>query len=115
MSKLKINDLTFCETELDNNSQVRGGMSRHLYFPLSSYSGFWLPFRVSDVEVLEESVTEDGSKRTYFYDEETDSSGILVSKETNTGKMMSVAAGGKSSNGGRYALSSSISSMLTTY
>ena len=112
MSKLKIPDLSFCETELDNSDQVRGGMSRHLYFPFSFYSGFWLPFRESEMEVIEESLAENGSKRTYFYDEETDSSGVLVSKETDTGKMMSLAAGGTSSNGGRYAVSTS--SMLTT-
>lgn len=104
MSKLKIPDLSFCETELDNSCQVKGGMLGQP-FSFHRYYQFLLPLEESEMEVLEESVT-DGSRTTYFYDEETDSSGVLVSQESKTGKMMSVAGGGKSHNG-RYAFASS--------
>ena len=105
MSKLKIADLSFFETELNNSGKIKGGIS-HKFRPFYYYR-FLFPVDESDMEVLEESVTENGSKTTYFYDEETDSSGIIVSKETETGKVMSVVAEGTVPNG-RYASSSAL-------
>ena len=104
MSKLKIADLSFFETELNNSGKIKGGIS-HIFRPF--YYRFLFPVDESDMEVLEESVTENGSKTTYFYDEETDSSGIIVSKETETGKVMSVVSEGTVPNG-RYASSSAL-------
>ena len=33
MSRLKISDLSFCDTELTNNNQVEGGLKFTFYFP----------------------------------------------------------------------------------
>jgi hypothetical protein len=33
MSRLKISDLSFCDTEVSSNSQVKGGLEFTLYFP----------------------------------------------------------------------------------
>ncbi|MEM9925667.1 MAG: hypothetical protein AAF915_18280 [Cyanobacteria bacterium P01_D01_bin.50] len=107
MSKLQISDLSFCETEFDNNNQVTGGMSiRPSRF--RDYSPLVIPSVITFKEFLE----GDSSEIIQFQDEGTDSSGVFISKETNNGKVISLAVQGKIPNGS-YALSSSFASTMS--
>ncbi|MEO1372799.1 MAG: hypothetical protein AAFW70_00430 [Cyanobacteria bacterium J06635_10] len=109
MSKLEITDLSFCETELEDSGKVKGGMSSFFSYVSPSFYRFLRPIEEYDVEILEESVGEDGEKIKYFYDRETDSSGVEVSKETGSGKIMSTVVEGNI-NGGKFARSSAFAS-----
>ena len=101
MSRLKIADLSFCETELEKIGQIKGGMSSTISFSYLSlpFSRFLLPIEASDVEVLEESVGKNGEKIRYFYDQEIDGYGFEISKENGTGKVISRVLTGNASNG----------------
>lgn len=101
MSRLKIADLSFCETEVENSGQIKGGMSSTISFTylFPSFSRFLLPIEESSVEVLGESIGKDGEKIRYFYDEEIDGYGFEISKENGNSKMISRVLRGNSSNG----------------
>lgn len=89
MSKLKISDLSFYETDFDNSSQVRGGMSLKHYLSLRfRYSRLLFPIEESEVEFLEESVGKKGETIRYFYDETVDGYGFVVSKDTDSGTVL---------------------------
>ncbi len=112
MSRLKIADLSFCETELENSGKIKGGMSSTISFSyfFPSLSRFLLPIEGSDVEVLEESVGKDGEKIRYFYDEELDGYGVEISKQNPSGKMISRVLTGNASNGSYQRISALVSS-----
>ncbi|MGD1910483.1 MAG: hypothetical protein ACFB2X_06415 [Rivularia sp. (in: cyanobacteria)] len=103
MNRLKIADLSFCETEFEDSAKVEGGMSSFFSYSFP-FQNFFLPIDESEVEILEELVGKNGDKIRYFYDEETNSSGVVISKETDSSKVMSTVLGGDI-YGGRYVKS----------
>lgn len=111
MSKLKITDLTFFEADFNHSGNVKGGISSVEYPPIfRSYPRLTLFVKESEVEILEEFVGDKGERITYFFDNETDRNGVILSKETGTSKVLSGVAEGNISNGkslNSFALASS--------
>lgn len=92
MSRLKIADLSFCETEFNNCSQVKGGMSfiRRTY---RSRTSFLLPIEEADLEVVDKSVTEN-ELMIDFSSENIDNSEVLVlKKDGNSAAISSIFEG----------------------
>ncbi len=101
MSRLEIAELSFCETELENSGQIKGGMSSTNRFSSFSFGAFPRLISIpslksdSDIEILEESEGKDGEKIKYFYDKGIDGFGVEVSKENGSGTMLSrIRSGG---------------------
>lgn len=94
MSKLKVADLSFCETEFDSSEKVKGGMSVFDSL-LSSYranANFSSPAAKSDVQLVEQSLAKDGYKTSYFYDDSTGDFAIVASKGNGNAKTFSGVA-----------------------
>ena len=98
MSKLKIDDLSFCETELLNDDRVRGGFSS---FSINSFFNNLF----SRVKPLGKPVVEDGYLVQELYDSETDSSGMEISKETDNSMMKATVVEGNLNDGSKYQAS----------
>lgn len=93
MSRLKVADLSFCETEFDDSEQVKGGMS-YLGYILSSYgygtsADFSSPVSKSEIQLVEQSLTRNGYETSYFYDKNTGDFAIVASKENGSAKAFS--------------------------
>ena len=75
MSRLHISDLSFCETELENERRVRGGMLRysHLMLRPSFYLG------IEDETLLD---IDSGYNIQFIEDKETGATGIIMSNKT---------------------------------
>lgn len=98
MSKLKIDDLSFCETELLDENRVKGG------FLNSSLNRFFNNL-FSTVKPLGKPVVEDGYLVQKIYDSETDSSGIEISQESDNSMMRAAVLEGNLDNGSKYQAS----------
>jgi len=112
MSRLEIADLSFCETEFENSGKVQGGRRLPLS-PRLSFNNFLLPVEESELEILEESVGKNGEKMRYFFDKETDSSGVVMLKETDSSRTMVSTVVGSDISGERYSSSFVFSSSYT--
>lgn len=98
MSKLKIANLSFCETDL-NNDQVHGGF---IIFSANRFLNTFFP----ELKPLKSLGFENDYKMQEFYDPETDSSGMIISKETDNGRILAGIFKGNLSNGsGKYKAS----------
>jgi len=94
MSRLKISDLSFCDSELSTNSQVEGGLKFTFYFP--------------KLKLLTTIKNPDAGYTTeYFGDEKTGNYGYIVSDKG--GKFFAGTAFGTLDNGGRYSASFAMS------
>jgi len=91
MSRLKIADLSFCETEFDISEKVKGGMSFLDYFATysRSYSNFPFPATKSNFKLVEQSLAKDGYKTSYFYDDATGDFALVASKGNGRGQAFS--------------------------
>ena len=99
MSRLKISDLSFCETELPSDSQVQGGF------------GFRFSFYFPKPKLLTTIKNPDAGYTTqYFGDEKTGNYGYVVSDKV--GKFLAGAAFGTLENGVRYTTSFAMSGNL---
>ena len=97
MSRLKIYDLSFCDTELSTNSQVEGGLKFTFCFP--------------KLKLLTTIKNPDADYTTeYFGDEKTGNYGYVVSDKL--GKFFAGAAFGTLDNGVRYSTSFAMSGNL---
>lgn len=97
MSRLKISDLSFCDTEVYSNSQVEGGLELTLYFPKTK-----LLTRIKNPDA--DYTTE------YFGDEKTGNYGYVVSDKL--GKFFAGAAFGTLDNGVRFTTSFAMNANL---
>jgi len=94
MSRLKVADLSFCETEYESSEKVQGGMSVFDYL-LSSYrasANFSSPAAKSDINRVEQSLAKNGYKTSYFYDDATGDFAIVASKRNGNAKAFSGVA-----------------------
>jgi len=97
MSRLKISDLSFCDTEVSSNSQVKGGLEFTLYFPKT--------------KLLTTVKNPDADYTTkYFGDEKTGNYGYVVSDKL--GKFLAGAAFGTLDNGVRFTTSFAMNANL---
>ncbi|MBD0301544.1 MAG: hypothetical protein ICV85_05025 [Tolypothrix sp. T3-bin4] len=97
MSRLKISDLSFYDTEVSTNSQVEGGLKFTFYFP--------------KLKLLTTIKNPDADYTTqYFGDEKTGNYGYVVSDKV--GKFFAGAAFGTLDNGVRYSTSFAMSGNL---
>jgi len=97
MSRLKIYDLSFCDTELSTNSQVEGGLKFTFYFP--------------KLKLLTTIKNPDmGYTTEYFGDEKTGNYGYVVSDKL--GKFLAGAAFGTLDNGVRFTTSFAMNANL---
>ncbi|WP_414622987.1 hypothetical protein [Calothrix sp. CCY 0018] len=101
MSKFKIADLSFCETEINDSEKVKGGasISESLAPYLSYHKDFYFPNAKSGFKLAEKSLAKYGYKTSYFYDDATGDFAIVVSKASGNGKAYSEASKGYTSNG----------------
>ncbi len=111
MSILKIADLSFCETSLNNCSHIRGGITSIKSRVLRSVNSRLL-FSIEEfeVEILGEILTENGDGIRYFYDNKTDTDGVIISKQTANGIAISGITEGNVPSGKRissFAIASS--------
>jgi hypothetical protein len=97
MSRLKISDLSFCDTEVSSNSQVEGGLELTLYLPKTN---LLTTIKNPDADYTTE----------YFGDEKTGNYGYVVSDKL--GKFFAGAAFGTLDNGVRYTTSFAMSGNL---
>ena len=97
MSRLKIYDLSFCETELSSNSQVEGGFKFTFYFPK--------PKLLTTIKNPDADYTTE-----YFGDQKTGNYGYVVSDKL--GKFFAGAEFGTLDNGGMYTTSFAMSGNL---
>jgi hypothetical protein len=84
MSKLKIANLSFCETDIDSSRKVRGGNSDFnslLSYYRSKFGNFSSAIGKSDVESLKKSFAKRGYKVSYGYDDATGGYSLAVSKK----------------------------------
>ena len=94
MSRLKISDLSFCETELSSDSQVQGGFGFTFYFPKR--------------KLLTTITNPDADYTTkYFGDEKAGKYGYVVSDKL--GKVVAGTEFGVLDNGGIYSTSFAMS------
>ena len=94
MSRLKVADLSFCETEFDSSEKVKGGMSVFDYI-LSSYrigANFSSPVTKSEMNLVEQPLAKNGYETSYFYDEKTGTYAIVSSKGNGSAKAFSGVA-----------------------
>ncbi|MBW4503402.1 MAG: hypothetical protein KME57_28540 [Scytonema hyalinum WJT4-NPBG1] len=97
MSRLKICDLSFCDSEVSSNSQVKGGLEFTLYFPKT--------------KLLTTVKNPDADYTTkYFGDEKTGNYGYVVSDKL--GKFLAGAAFGTLDNGVRFTTSFAMNANL---
>lgn len=96
MSRLKISDLSFCDTEVYSNSQVEGGLELTSYFPKTNL--------LTTIKNRDADYTTE-----YFGDEKTGNYGYVVSDKL--GKFKAGAAFGLD-NGVRFTTSFAMSGDL---
>ena len=101
MSRFKIADLSFCETEVNDSEKVTGGASISEYLSpyFSYYDDFYFPSANSGFKLAEKSLTKHGYETSYFYDDATGDFAVVVSKASGNGKAYSQASKSYSSNG----------------
>ncbi|AFY52965.1 hypothetical protein Riv7116_0361 [Rivularia sp. PCC 7116] len=94
MSRLKITDLSFCKTDINDSEKVRGGasISESLAPHFSYYDDFYFPSANSGFKLAEKSLTKYGYKTSYFYDDATGDFAVVVSKAKGNGKAYSQAS-----------------------
>ncbi|MCJ8281656.1 MAG: hypothetical protein MJK14_17815 [Rivularia sp. ALOHA_DT_140] len=89
---MKVVDLSFCETDVDNYRKVKGGKSSldsllsHYRTKFADYS---FPVAKSDWKLVEQSLAKDGYKTSYYYDDATGSYTLSASKKYGSGKTYS--------------------------
>lgn len=91
MSRLKVTDLSFCETEFDASERVKGGMLSVDYF--ASYSSFGADFpspaAKSNFQLVEQSLAKDGYQTSYYYDNSTGGFALVATKGNGSAKASS--------------------------
>lgn len=94
MSALTICDLSFCETELDSNSQIQGGDGITVYSPYGAWSS------------SNNSATSNGYYASYSVNRQN---GLITSTITDNvqGSIAGSIAGAISDNGTKYVYTSS--------
>ncbi|NJN07875.1 MAG: hypothetical protein HC815_07725 [Richelia sp. RM1_1_1] len=98
MGRLEINDLSFYQTEFLDDNQVHGG--------LLSYSGnLFLNAFFSRLQPWGQLLQKDGYQVQELYDPETDSSGMVISRETENSMIEVGAVTGNLSDGSIYKAS----------
>ncbi|BAY86874.1 hypothetical protein NIES267_63850 [Calothrix parasitica NIES-267] len=82
MSRLRIADLSFCDTENDDSEKVKGGMSYDFlrtYYP-SFADKFYFPTVKSGWELVDQSFAKDGSRTSSYYNRDSGDFTIVESK-----------------------------------
>ncbi|MBV6623598.1 MAG: hypothetical protein KI793_11780 [Rivularia sp. (in: Bacteria)] len=94
MSRLKITDLSFCKTEINDSEKVMGGasISESLEPFFSYHEDFSFPSANSGFKLAEKSLAKYGYKTSYFYDDATGDFAVVVSKASGNGKAYSQAS-----------------------
>ncbi|MBF2015548.1 MAG: hypothetical protein IGS23_10185 [Rivularia sp. T60_A2020_040] len=98
MGRLEIADLSFCQTEFLDDNQVQGGL-------LSYSRNRFLNAFFSRLQPWGQPLQQDGYEMQEFYDPETNSSGMMMSMETENSTIETGAVTGNLSDGSIYKAS----------
>ncbi len=92
MSQLKINNLSFCEIDIDSSRKVKGGSSEFsavLSYYRSKLKNFSSAATKSNMEYLKQSFAKHGYKASYDYDDAKGGYSLKLSKKNGKGNTYS--------------------------